>query len=383
MVSSRLWLLTLLPFSAALELPGCFVDCHNPRIPTEKRQLELSVCNAVGPCAYLSREWCGHYCADKGFALAGVEAGHGCFCGNVLSNASATAPSAACNYPCTGIKTETCGGNCAIWVFNSSSVGPIPPSPPLPPTPPPTPPPPPPGPWPKPDAAIRPIFHMPGNNPSGYVGDANGMMFRRVPWNSSSDEGGMFHLFWQCFIQSAEDYPNPPSTCPPSGCTHALWWCHAASSDYVLWKHLPPAIGPGAESGGVAQLDNGDIVAVFNELGKGRHLQARPKNHSDPFLTEWEFTDPDGSPCVLSSARNSGGGGGEERAAGNGENIAESTSVADESTSSLPVCTATNLPGGGTDLNGGMCLSPCACGIARLLRIDRGMRIKSIRPPIR
>ena len=97
-------------------------------------------------------------------------------------------------------------------------------------------------------------------------------------WNASTGAPGLFHLFWQAFL-------------PPDG-TAGLFWSHAVSSDYVFWASLPnPSIGPGAESGGAAQLADGDVVAVFNRIGGGGHWAARPlAPRSDPLLTNWSMT---------------------------------------------------------------------------------------------
>ena len=57
----------------------------------------------------------------------------------------------------------------------------------------------------------------------------------------------------------------------------------------------------GAESGGVAQLPNGDVVAIFNQIGGGGHWQARPVNTSDPHLTHWRYTHPNGTSCGTES----------------------------------------------------------------------------------
>lgn len=96
------------------------------------------------------------------------------------------------------------------------------------------------------------------------------------------DDTKLFHVAWQCVPFN----------------TSGLQWCHAVSEDFVSWKTLPPMINrSGAESGGVAQLPNGDIVAIFNEVGGGGHWQARPTNLSDPFLTFWEDTHPNGTGC--------------------------------------------------------------------------------------
>jgi hypothetical protein len=129
--------------------------------------------------------------------------------------------------------------------------------------------------WPAPNATARPTYHLGGlDNFPGYVGDANGMMFRE----------GLFHVAWQCQFS------------PDSG----LNWCHATSPDFVVWTALPPMYnrtGGGAESGGVAQLPDGDVVAIFNQIGGGGHWQARPVNVTDPHLTQWRYTHPNGTTC--------------------------------------------------------------------------------------
>ena len=131
-------------------------------------------------------------------------------------------------------------------------------------------------PWPAPNATARPNFHLGGlDNAAGYVGDANGMMFRR----------GLFHVAWQCV--TGADKPG-------------LNWCHATSPDFVTWHALPPMFnrtGGGAESGGVAQLPDGDVVAIFNQIEGGGHWQARPVDVTDPYLTHWRYTQPNGNTC--------------------------------------------------------------------------------------
>lgn len=260
-------------------LPGCFYD-HVNTVNQTSRQLPSRQCWIHGPlpndCAHLSRERCGQLCRDAGFQVAGVEASHECTCGHELSHPNLVVPSSECDEVCTGDENETCGAAFRLWAFNASSVGPPKP---LPPGPPPGPGPPPPRPLVPPDPFYRPIFHAPADNSAGYVGDANGMMFRRVPWNSSSNEGGLFHLFWQAMI------------------SHGLWWGHAVSKDYVRWHTLPwnTSIGPGAESGGATQLPNGDIVTIFNDLGNGDALgsgllTARPFDRADPLLQVWQIT---------------------------------------------------------------------------------------------
>ena len=103
-------------------------------------------------------------------------------------------------------------------------------------------------PWPAPNATGRPIWHLGGlDNAPGYVGDANGLMYR----------DGLFHAAWQCFVKEGE----------------RMRWCHSVSRDFVRWWPLPPITQPGAESGGVAQLDDGDVIAIYNQIGGGGHWQ--------------------------------------------------------------------------------------------------------------
>ena len=86
------------------------------------------------------------------------------------------------------------------------------------------------------DPTLRPIFHVGGlANQAHYVGDANGLMYRRVPFGDP-DAGGLFHVFYQCVNNTDAD---------------GLHWCHAVSNAYVRWWPVPggSGIGPGAESG--------------------------------------------------------------------------------------------------------------------------------------
>lgn len=102
------------------------------------------------PHGDLTRQTCMQLCADAGYVLAGAEDGGQCFCGNATATGAEPASSAACNMPCRGNASETCGGNDRIVVLEFQCAGPPDPSPrpapapsppPSPPLPPPTPPP--------------------------------------------------------------------------------------------------------------------------------------------------------------------------------------------------------------------------------------------------
>jgi hypothetical protein len=70
--------------------------------------------------AACSREWCARECVSAGFALAGVEYGVACFCGNLPPPASYALPNAACTaMACAGAPSERCGDADVISVFSA------------------------------------------------------------------------------------------------------------------------------------------------------------------------------------------------------------------------------------------------------------------------
>jgi len=82
------------------------------------------------PCSALSLRSCADLCHKQGYALAGVEAGHQCFCDNTLADASAKVADSQCNATCNGNSDEHCGGYYRVWVYNASAS--LPPDPPAP-----------------------------------------------------------------------------------------------------------------------------------------------------------------------------------------------------------------------------------------------------------
>lgn len=52
---------------------------------------------------------CINYCKNKGYSMAGLEAGGECWCDNALRN-GAGGLSTSCNVPCNGAPGENCGG---------------------------------------------------------------------------------------------------------------------------------------------------------------------------------------------------------------------------------------------------------------------------------
>ena len=76
-------------------MPGCFAD------NSTQRQLTHEVCGfGKGAWASLSRTYCGQQCQLANYSLAGVEAGHSCWCGDAVRSPAAALPQSACNESC-------------------------------------------------------------------------------------------------------------------------------------------------------------------------------------------------------------------------------------------------------------------------------------------
>ncbi|KAF9042315.1 WSC domain-containing protein [Panaeolus papilionaceus] len=67
------------------------------------------------PSSPMTPEVCIGYCTSSGFALAGVEYGSECYCGNGFLYDYGQSQS--CNMPCQGDAQQTCGGPNAIRIF--------------------------------------------------------------------------------------------------------------------------------------------------------------------------------------------------------------------------------------------------------------------------
>ena len=90
---------------------ACFADNYT----TAGRALPYTVTLSNAGC---SREWCAQACVDAGYALAGVEYGVACFCGNAPPPAADALPAAACAaMACAGAPAEKCGDADVVSVF--------------------------------------------------------------------------------------------------------------------------------------------------------------------------------------------------------------------------------------------------------------------------
>ncbi|WWD21023.1 hypothetical protein CI109_105504 [Kwoniella shandongensis] len=65
---------------------------------------------------------CTNFCSSQGYAIAGVEYGSECWCGNVLSSgASLSKTSTRCNVKCSGASDLTCGGPASLNLYANSN----------------------------------------------------------------------------------------------------------------------------------------------------------------------------------------------------------------------------------------------------------------------
>lgn len=87
---------------------GCYTDSQTART--------LSTYEPTSDGIVFVRS-CTQICANNGFSYAGVEYGQECYCGNEILNGASSAPASDCNMPCSGNRTETCGGSARINLY--------------------------------------------------------------------------------------------------------------------------------------------------------------------------------------------------------------------------------------------------------------------------
>lgn len=62
---------------------------------------------------------CTNTCKNAGYSYAGVEYGQECYCGNKIENGATEIDQSKCYMPCTGHKSETCGGPNAMNLYQA------------------------------------------------------------------------------------------------------------------------------------------------------------------------------------------------------------------------------------------------------------------------
>ena len=118
MMASEMLALALLAY-AAFALPGCYEDAADARL------LAHTVCDKTGGCTALTLEYCAAACRALKYGIAGVEAGHACFCDHAVPAGATSTPDAECNATCSGTTSpgqtkERCGGDLRLWAYNAT-----------------------------------------------------------------------------------------------------------------------------------------------------------------------------------------------------------------------------------------------------------------------
>jgi len=62
---------------------------------------------------------CMGICQNSGYRYTGIEFGQECWCGNSFLNGAMPVPAASCSMTCAGDKTQTCGGNLFMNVYQN------------------------------------------------------------------------------------------------------------------------------------------------------------------------------------------------------------------------------------------------------------------------
>lgn len=101
-----------------------------PSVPSVVRSFQSEGCWTDSPGARALRTYvpaaitialsdCVGACSARGFALAGMEYSHECYCGNALLGNNTRTSAAACNMACEGNPTQVCGGSNAISLYKA------------------------------------------------------------------------------------------------------------------------------------------------------------------------------------------------------------------------------------------------------------------------
>ncbi|KAL8691510.1 MAG: hypothetical protein Q9218_003276 [Villophora microphyllina] len=94
------------PLPTSYASQGCYTEATNGRALVEKTYYDDA----------MTIDKCSTACA--GFNYFGLEYYRECYCGNDLKDGSVPAPSTDCKYPCTGDKSEICGGDYRLNLYN-------------------------------------------------------------------------------------------------------------------------------------------------------------------------------------------------------------------------------------------------------------------------
>ena len=94
--------------------PGCYIDDSDGKPPAHRL---LTVMGMPNLSPSVSTRKCAEVCKAKNYTVAGVEAGHACFCGNELAPPVTLVSPLQCCSPCTGNASDACGDVYRLLAF--------------------------------------------------------------------------------------------------------------------------------------------------------------------------------------------------------------------------------------------------------------------------
>ncbi|KAF8309930.1 WSC-domain-containing protein, partial [Clavulina sp. PMI_390] len=72
---------------------------------------------STGASSSMTPQLCMDTCNAYGYALAGLERGNTCYCGNTLASGTVKSINPVCTTTCTGNSALTCGGSSSLDVY--------------------------------------------------------------------------------------------------------------------------------------------------------------------------------------------------------------------------------------------------------------------------
>lgn len=93
------------------EYRGCYTDDGNSR----------TLYDGFTANDNMTPESCVSFCSASGYPFAGVEYGRECFCSRSIAVSASLVDDSACNFPCAGNSSQTCGAGSRINVLHDAS----------------------------------------------------------------------------------------------------------------------------------------------------------------------------------------------------------------------------------------------------------------------
>ncbi|GAB7360852.1 hypothetical protein MBLNU230_g0838t1 [Neophaeotheca triangularis] len=109
---------TTIPSGSGFEYVGCYNETVGFEEAGGVRAVQEGNFSAMND---LTIEACLEHCSEAGsYQYVGIEYGRECYCGAYLSTLSEEIDDSNCNFACNGNRSQVCGGQLAITLYNST-----------------------------------------------------------------------------------------------------------------------------------------------------------------------------------------------------------------------------------------------------------------------